>query len=227
MTVITQFDAAPPPDTPPAVPANGVSLQRRRERVLAAADPRRRAAAGDARHLPLLAVTDVRRALWNNTEIAGDNLEYIGTARELLLGFLIAIALLVPVNAMFFLAALSGGVIGQMAGTVALRGARGARAVRGLSRAPLSSVAHGLSRHPLPPDRLGDALRGLRDLLVGDDRRDARARLSVRAGEPRALQAAQHLLRRPAGRVHRLGLAAVLSRHADVDRRGRAARCSA
>src|SRR5688572_32750967 len=52
-------------------------------------------------------VTDVRRALWNNTEIAGDYLEYIGTARELLLGFLIAIALLVPVNAMLFLAALS------------------------------------------------------------------------------------------------------------------------
>jgi uncharacterized membrane protein YjgN (DUF898 family) len=65
-------------------------------------------------------VTDVRRALWNNTEIAGDFLEYIGTARELLLGFLIAIALLVPVNVVFFLATLSGGVIGQLAGTVAL-----------------------------------------------------------------------------------------------------------
>src|ERR1700676_709619 len=51
--------------------------------------------------------TDVRRFLWSNTEIAGDGLEYIGTARELLLGFLIAIALLVPVNVMFFLAAFS------------------------------------------------------------------------------------------------------------------------
>ena len=49
--------------------------------------------------------TDVRRFLWNNTEIAGDNLEYIGTARELLLGFLIAIALLVPIYAVFFLGA--------------------------------------------------------------------------------------------------------------------------
>ena len=64
-------------------------------------------------------VTDVRRALWNNTEIAGDLLEYIGTARELLLGFLIAIALLVPINMVFFLAALSGGRIGQLAGTIA------------------------------------------------------------------------------------------------------------
>src|SRR5215510_10060865 len=52
-------------------------------------------------------VTDVRRALWNNTEIAGDVLEYIGTARELLLGFLIAIVLLIPVNALFFLATLT------------------------------------------------------------------------------------------------------------------------
>ena len=49
------------------------------------------------------------------------------------------------------------------------------------------------------------ALCGLRDLLVGADRADARARLSVRAGEPRALQDAQHLLRRPAGPFRRLG----------------------
>ena len=40
----------------------------------------------------------MRRFLWSNTEIAGDGLEYIGTARELLLGFLMAIALLVPIN---------------------------------------------------------------------------------------------------------------------------------
>src|SRR5205085_3784798 len=60
--------------------------------------------------------TDVRRFLWSNTEIAGDGLEYIGTARELLLGFLIAIALLVPINVAFFLAAFSRGVIGQISG---------------------------------------------------------------------------------------------------------------
>jgi uncharacterized membrane protein YjgN (DUF898 family) len=64
--------------------------------------------------------TDVRRFLWSNTEIAGDGLEYIGTARELLLGFLIAIVLLVPVNVMFFLAAFSGGLLGQISGIVAL-----------------------------------------------------------------------------------------------------------
>src|SRR5215213_8540040 len=64
--------------------------------------------------------TDVRRFLWSHTEIAGDGLEYIGTARELLLGFLIAVALLVPVNVMFFLAAFSRGLLGQVSGTLAL-----------------------------------------------------------------------------------------------------------
>src|SRR3954470_17392191 len=64
--------------------------------------------------------TDVRRFLWSNTEIAGDGLEYIGTARELLLGFLIAIALLVPVNVAFFLAALGRGLLSQVSGLLAL-----------------------------------------------------------------------------------------------------------
>src|SRR3979409_2241787 len=62
--------------------------------------------------------TDIRRFLWSNTEIAGDGLEYIGTARELLLGFLIAIALLVPINVLFFLGAFAKGTVGQLSGTV-------------------------------------------------------------------------------------------------------------
>ena len=48
--------------------------------------------------------TDVRRFLWGNTEIAGDGLEYTGTAWELLIGFLMAIVLLLPINGAFFLA---------------------------------------------------------------------------------------------------------------------------
>src|SRR5437660_9257867 len=64
--------------------------------------------------------TDVRRFLWSNTEISSDGLEYVGTARELLLGFLIAIALLVPINVAFFLAAFSRGVIGHISGLLAL-----------------------------------------------------------------------------------------------------------
>ena len=64
-------------------------------------------------------VTDVRRYLWLHTEIAGDGLEYVGTARELLLGFLIAIALLVPVYVLFFIAALDLGFIGRISGVLA------------------------------------------------------------------------------------------------------------
>src|SRR5262245_20015266 len=59
-------------------------------------------------------VTDIRRFLWSNTEIAGEALEYTGTALELLLGFLIAIALLIPVYTAFFLAALDLGLLGQL-----------------------------------------------------------------------------------------------------------------
>ena len=63
--------------------------------------------------------TDVRRFLWSNTEIAGETLEYTGTALELLLGFLIAIAILIPVYAGFFLAALDLGTLGKLSSVFA------------------------------------------------------------------------------------------------------------
>src|ERR1700681_1880746 len=50
--------------------------------------------------------TDVRRFLWSNTEIAGDTLEYNGLATELLIGFLFAVAILVPLYMAFALVAL-------------------------------------------------------------------------------------------------------------------------
>jgi uncharacterized membrane protein YjgN (DUF898 family) len=62
--------------------------------------------------------TDVRRFLWSNTEIAGEALEYTGTALELLLGFLVAIALLIPVYAGFFLATLDLGILGKLSGVI-------------------------------------------------------------------------------------------------------------
>src|SRR5262249_35120581 len=65
-------------------------------------------------------VTDTRRFLWSNTEVAGDGLEYIGTARELLLGFLIAVALLVPLNVLFFLGPFVKGTVGELSGVVAV-----------------------------------------------------------------------------------------------------------
>jgi uncharacterized membrane protein YjgN (DUF898 family) len=63
--------------------------------------------------------TDVRRFLWSNTEIAGDTLEYNGLATELLVGFLFAIAILVPLYMVFALIALE---LGMVAVTPALIG---------------------------------------------------------------------------------------------------------
>src|SRR5437762_9424885 len=47
--------------------------------------------------------TDIRRHLWSHTEIAGDALEYTGRGRELLFGFLIALAVLGPIFLVYFL----------------------------------------------------------------------------------------------------------------------------
>jgi uncharacterized membrane protein YjgN (DUF898 family) len=51
-------------------------------------------------------ITDVRRYLWSNTRIAGDSLEYTGRGVELLLGFLIAVAILAPLYGLLTGAAL-------------------------------------------------------------------------------------------------------------------------
>jgi uncharacterized membrane protein YjgN (DUF898 family) len=50
--------------------------------------------------------TDIRRHLWTNTAIDGDGAEYTGRAKELLIGFLIALAILVPVYLGYFLVGL-------------------------------------------------------------------------------------------------------------------------
>src|SRR5919201_2500379 len=47
--------------------------------------------------------TDIRRHLWSNTVIDGDAAEYTGRGRELLIGFLIALAILMPIYLGYFL----------------------------------------------------------------------------------------------------------------------------
>src|SRR5712691_1665362 len=47
--------------------------------------------------------TDIRRHLWSHTEIDGDALEYTGRGTELLVGFLIAMAILGPFFLAYFL----------------------------------------------------------------------------------------------------------------------------
>src|ERR1041384_6434206 len=48
-------------------------------------------------------LTDIRRHLWSNTIVDGDAAEYTGRAKELLIGFLVALAILMPVYIGYFL----------------------------------------------------------------------------------------------------------------------------
>ena len=63
--------------------------------------------------------TDVRRFLWCNCEVSGEYVEYTGTPLELLLGFLVAVTVLVPLYGAFFVAALELGLLGQLSGALA------------------------------------------------------------------------------------------------------------
>ncbi len=48
------------------------------------------------------AMTGLRRSLWSATQLEGDHLRYHGTGKELFIGFLIALAILVPFYALGF-----------------------------------------------------------------------------------------------------------------------------
>ena len=73
--------------------------------------------------------TETRRFLWANTAIGGDSLEYSGTARELFLGCLMAIALLAPAYALLWalVGSIEFGVVAQLssAGGLAFLGVLG------------------------------------------------------------------------------------------------------
>jgi uncharacterized membrane protein YjgN (DUF898 family) len=47
--------------------------------------------------------TEMRRHLWSRTSVDGDAPEYVGTAKQLLVGFLVAMAILVPIYVGYFL----------------------------------------------------------------------------------------------------------------------------
>jgi len=64
-------------------------------------------------------LTDIRRFLWSNSEVSGEALEYSGTPQELLIGFMMAIVILVPIYTGFFLAALDLGTLGQLSSGLA------------------------------------------------------------------------------------------------------------
>lgn len=95
------FDYQPAP--PPALWPDRVTFSGQR------ADFRRLVTRGTALELVTLGfyrfwlATDMRRHLWSNTSVGGDAAEYTGTAKELLIGFLFALAILAPIYLVYFL----------------------------------------------------------------------------------------------------------------------------
>src|SRR5579871_1797192 len=63
--------------------------------------------------------TDMRRFLWAGTTVVGETLEYTGTASELLIGFLVAIGILIPIYALFFVGSLELGLLSQLSPVIA------------------------------------------------------------------------------------------------------------
>jgi uncharacterized membrane protein YjgN (DUF898 family) len=61
--------------------------------------------------------TDMRRHLWSRTSIDGDYAEYTGRGKELLVGFLFALAILVPIYLAYFLVGLEAERIKAFAST--------------------------------------------------------------------------------------------------------------
>jgi uncharacterized membrane protein YjgN (DUF898 family) len=60
--------------------------------------------------------TDIRRHLWSNTHVDGDAAEYTGRGKELLIGFLFALAIIVPVYLAYFLVSLEAERLKAFAG---------------------------------------------------------------------------------------------------------------
>jgi uncharacterized membrane protein YjgN (DUF898 family) len=93
----------PPPPQPPPLPPTPAWFTGNRNDFI------RLAAKGAALELVTAGfyrfwlATDIRRHLWSNTLIDGDAAEYTGRGKELLIGFLFAMAILVPIYLGYFL----------------------------------------------------------------------------------------------------------------------------
>ena len=153
-------------------------------------------------------LTDMRRHLWANTVVDGDAAEYTGRGRELLIGFLVALAILVPIYLGYFLIGLEAERLQAFASIPLGRFLLSVRPVRDLSRAALSPDAHGVARRAVLDEGLGLDLR-VAGIAVGRaDGADAGPGVAVAHGGARTLQDAPFLLRRPAGQLRgpRLGV---------------------
>ena len=93
------FVGQQPPPLPP-VPVSFTGERRRFFRLLARGAALELVTVGFYR---FWLATDIRRHLWSHTEIDGDAAEYTGRGKELLLGFLFALAILVPIYLAYLL----------------------------------------------------------------------------------------------------------------------------
>ena len=57
--------------------------------------------------------TDIRRHLWSHTVVDGDGAEYTGRGKELLIGFLVAMAILMPIYLGYFILDSRGRAVGR------------------------------------------------------------------------------------------------------------------
>ena len=153
-------------------------------------------------------LTDMRRHLWANTVVDGDAAEYTGRGRELLIGFLVALAILVPIYLGYFLDRPRSRALPGLRQHSVGRFLLSVRPVRDLSRAALSPDAHGMARRAVLDEGLGLDLR-LAGVAVGRvDGADAGPGVAVAHGGARTLQDAPFVLRRPSGQLRgpRLGV---------------------
>ena len=168
-------------------------------------------------------ITDIRRHLWGHTLIGREGLEYTGTGRELAIGFMIALAVLSPIYVVYFVLGLA------------------AERLQAFASLPLFLILYVFGQYAAYRARRYRAtrtiFRGVRFWMTGSAWRYAGKTflwdlatlfslglaLPWRDGGARALQDAEHPLRRPRRRFRRHRRRAVPARRRAVDPGARAA----
>ena len=131
--------------------------------------------------------TKIRQHLWSHTILDGDAFAYLGTARELLIGFFFAIAILAPIYLASFLLGVEAERSQAFASTLIGVFFPGVLAVRDLSGAALSPASHRLARRVLPSRRLGRDIFFARHVVGPSHIRHARSGAALHAGGAGAL----------------------------------------
>src|ERR1044072_60505 len=143
-------------------------------------------------------LTDIRRHLWSTTLVYGDAAEYTGRGKELLIGFLVALAILVPVYLGYFLIGLEAEHYQAFASIplIAFFYLFGQFAIYRARRYRLTRT---VARRAVLDERVGMDLRSAGLSVGAAVGGDPRAGAAMAHGRARTLQDAPFLLRRPAG----------------------------